>query len=266
MEGPSGVVALVLLETAAGATAFLWLTGLWGNVKRGYFVLTSSVALACALLATLAASGAVPAAGGTPSAAPGAAGLRLAVVATSATSVLLGLSLSALILRLDAAGRALGLGATVAAGAALVASARAVDPSFGSALLQLAAGAAFMGAVAGGLLLGHWYLVDRRLRRDHIRRYAVLLLAAVVLEAAVIAALGFGRPAGEGFSPILQIAGLSTWLALGMVACTALIAVLIRATLKGAGARAVQAATGFFYLAVITAFTAEMAAKAGFVG
>lgn len=261
MEGPSGVVALVLLETAAGATAFLWLTGLWGNVKRGYFVLASSVALGCALLATLAASGAVPA---DPDGA-GVAALRPAIVTASVTSALLGLSLSALILRLDLAGLALGLLGAAAAAGALVASAGVVDPSFGSALLQLGAGAAFMGAVAGGLLLGHWYLVDRRLPREHIRRYAVLLLAAVVPEAAVVGALGFGRPAGVGFSPILQLAGLATWLALGMVACTALIAVLIRATLKGAGPRAVQAATGFFYLAVITAFTAEMAAKAGFV-
>jgi hypothetical protein len=51
-----------------------------------------------------------------------------------------------------------------------------------------------------------------------------------------------------------------------MAAATALIAVLIRASLRGTRARAVQAATGFFYLAVITAFTAEMAAKIGFLG
>jgi hypothetical protein len=35
--------------------------------------------------------------------------------------------------------------------------------------------------------------------------------------------------------------------------------------MKGERPQAVQAATGFFYLAVITAFTAEVAAKVGFL-
>jgi hypothetical protein len=50
-----------------------------------------------------------------------------------------------------------------------------------------------------------------------------------------------------------------------MVAATGLIAVMIRATLKGTRASAVQSATGFFYLAVITALTAEFAAKVTFL-
>jgi hypothetical protein len=50
-----------------------------------------------------------------------------------------------------------------------------------------------------------------------------------------------------------------------MVATTALIAVFIKATLRGTRPSAVQSATGFFYLAVITAFTAELAAKVKFI-
>ncbi len=50
-----------------------------------------------------------------------------------------------------------------------------------------------------------------------------------------------------------------------MVACTGLIAVFIRITLRGSRPTAVQSATGFFYLAVITAFTAELAAKVRFL-
>jgi hypothetical protein len=49
------------------------------------------------------------------------------------------------------------------------------------------------------------------------------------------------------------------------VLCTGLIAVLIRLTLRGTRPQAVQSATGFFYLAVITAFTAELAAKVRFL-
>jgi hypothetical protein len=50
-----------------------------------------------------------------------------------------------------------------------------------------------------------------------------------------------------------------------MVGTTALIGVMIRLTLRGERASAVQAATGFFYLAVITALTAEFAAKVRFL-
>jgi hypothetical protein len=259
MEGASATIALVLAETAAGSTALLWLGRVWGSVKRGFFVLTEAIALTCALLTTLAVSSAA----GTPA----SDAARLAVTTSAATSVLLGASLAALVLRWDAVGRWLGLFAVAAAAAMLLAIARLGTESFVSALLQLLAGAAFMGAVTDGLLLGHWYLVDRGLDRSYIRRFATLLIAAVVLEAAPLLTLGFvsDPTSAEGFSPLLAISGLATWLALGMVACTALIAVLIRSSLRSERARAVQAATGFFYLAVITAFTAELAAKVGFL-
>jgi hypothetical protein len=261
MDGPSATVAVVLAEAAAGGTALLWLGRVWGPVKRGFFVLTEATTLACALLATLAASSAAIS--------PAGDAARVAIVLVSATSGLIGLSLAALVLRLDLVGRVFGLLALVAAAVMLGGLARVAGQGFLLALLQLLAGAAFMGTVTDGLLLGHWYLIDRGLDRRHIRRFAVLLIAAVVLEALAVAVLGFGgdpAPVVEGFSPLLGISGLATWLALGMIACTALIAVLIRATLRSDRSRAVQAATGFFYLAVITAFTAELAAKVGFLG
>jgi hypothetical protein len=51
-----------------------------------------------------------------------------------------------------------------------------------------------------------------------------------------------------------------------MVVATALIAAMVRAVLKGERASAVQSATGFYYLAVVTAFTAEVAVKTRFLG
>jgi hypothetical protein len=257
MEGPAAVISLVLAETAAGGTALLWLTRLWGRVKRGYFVLTEAVILGCALLAVLAASGAVG---------PGEEG-RTAILLAAAAAAVLGVSLVAMVLRADGPGRALGLLAVPTTLASLVGFARVAGPSMGVAVLQLMAGAAFMGAVTDGLLLGHWYLTDRRLPREHIQRFATLLIAAVGLEAVAVVLLGFGpTETAPELNPFLSVAGLSTWLALGMVACTALIAFLIRSALRSPRTRAVQAATGFFYLAVITAFTAEMAAKIRFLG
>ncbi|MGH2685585.1 MAG: hypothetical protein ACRDJP_08985 [Actinomycetota bacterium] len=257
MEGPSATIALVLAETAAGATALLWFGRLWGEVRRGFFLLTSAVALACALLSTLSASAATVSG-------PGEA--RLAVWLLAATSMILGLSVSAFVLRLDAAGRVLGVVAILPGVGSLGALAD-VAPSFVAASAELLAGAAFLGAVTVGLLLGHWYLTDRRLSRDHIKRFTVLLLAAVLVEALALAVFGLSGTTEAGqFSVILGVSGLTTWIALGMVACTGLIAFLIRASLRGTSPRAVQGATGFFYLAVITAFTAEMAAKVGFLG
>ena len=64
---------------------------------------------------------------------------------------------------------------------------------------------------------------------------------------------------------IVTCSALAPWIALGMTGTTALIAVLTRAALKGERASAVQSATGFYYLAVVTAFTAELAVKTRFL-
>jgi hypothetical protein len=102
-------------------------------------------------------------------------------------------------------------------------------------------------------------------------RMAWALIGAVVLEALALLVGGFGestRPgpgAAGSLSPLLTAAGSASWIAFGMVVCTGLIALFIRLTLRGSRPSAVQSATGFFYLAVITAFTAEMAAKLRFL-
>src|SRR5919201_2409105 len=231
MSGPAGVTALVLAETVAGGLALVFVTPLWNEVRRGFFVLT------CSILALLSAAvwGSVSAGRVTGDDA-GTWSLRLAF---ALTFVLL---------------------AVVVLGA----MAGTADGSWLVAFLQLLAGAAFLGAVVDGLLLGHWYLTDRGLTRTPINRYTNLLLVGVALEASALVLGGFGpTEATPEFNPLLTSAGLASWIALGMVAATALIGVMIRITLRGPRASAVQAATGFFYLAVITATTAEFAAKVG---
>jgi len=158
--------------------------------------------------------------------------------------------------------RAIGIGSVPVSAALLVAMAGVVESSAFVAGFQLFAGAAFLGAVMDGLLLGHWYLTDRGLARVPINRFTTALIVATGVEVVAVLLGGFG-PRGDGsqFNPLLTSAGLAAWIALGMVGTTALIAFLIRAALKGERSSAVQAATGFFYLAVITAMTAEFAAK-----
>jgi hypothetical protein len=252
-------MALVLAETAAGGAAFLFLTPLWREVKRGFFALTGAVVLALA-----AGAGGAASAGLDPRATGGRLAEVLAFALAAATLVWLLLVVS----RARPLARLLGVASVGVAGAMLLAFARTADQSLALSFFQLLAGAAFTGAVLDGLLLGHWYLTDRRLPRGPINRMAWALIASVAVELAAVLVGGSGRAGvaqSNTLNPLLTLAGSSTLIAVGMVACTGLVGVMIRITLKGPRPSAVQSATGFFYLAVITAFAAEIAAKVRFL-
>jgi len=257
VKGPAGVTALVLAETVAGGLVLLYLTPLWNEVKRGFFTLTASVLL---VLAT--ATWGSAAAGRIAGSDAGAWSVRLAL----ALAVALLVDVALMLLRRRTEARIAGFVSVPLSIAVLIAMAGTGEGSTVVAALQLLAGAAFLGAVMDGLLLGHWYLTDRGLTRGPIDRTTNLLIVGVVLEAVALILGGSGpTEATNDFNPLLTSAGLASWIALGMVGTTALIAVMIRLTLKGTRSSAVQAATGFFYLAVITALTAEFAAKVRFL-
>jgi hypothetical protein len=257
MTGPAGVTALVLGEAVAGGIALLFLTPLWDEVKRGFFKLTGVVLLVLGVAARFCVSAGLL---------EGSSAGRWALGLSTALAVATGAWLTLLFARRGAAARVVGIATAPLAAASLAAMAGTAEGRYAVAFLQLLAGAAFLGAVMDGLLLGHWYLTDRGLTRAPINRYTNFLLAAVALEALAVILSGFGpTEATSDLNPLLTSAGLASWIAIGMVGTTALIAVLIRAALKGQGSSAVQAATGFFYLAVITAFTAEFAAKVRFL-
>jgi hypothetical protein len=230
---------------------------LWNEVRRGFFKVTGIV------LAVLAVSAwGATAAARRPGVLAGDQAWWLALAVTLATVLWVVLMFA----RAERPARWLGMLTVPASLAWLGALAGTADRGHVVAFLQLLAGAAFMGAVLDGLLLGHWYLTDRRLTRTPINRFTFALLAAVVLEAAAILASGFGSSGtSRNLSPLFTAAGVASYVAIGMVAVTGVIAVMIRATLKGERATAVQAATGFFYLAVVTGFTAELAAKIRFL-
>jgi hypothetical protein len=254
--GFAGVLALVLTETVAGALAFTWAGPLWHETKRSYFTLHSViVALLFAAPAWWAATSGATTSRGETSA-------RAAAV----TFALCGVSALAFLARRPAAGRLAGIGALLASAAALAVMGATGRQAFVVSLFQLLAGAAFIGAAYDGLFLGHWYLTDRRLTRRPIDRATTTLLAASVVEIGAIVTGGFsGTPSSTAFNPLLTAGALAPWIAVGMAATTLLIAVVARATLKGERASAVQAATGFYYLAVVTAFTAEIAVKTRFL-
>jgi hypothetical protein len=250
-------MALVLAETVAGSAALLWYTPLWGEVKRGYFTLTGVILSVVAFAAWRAA-----AAGAIAGDDAGSWSVRLTLASFIVTLVWTALQL----LKQRVAARGVGFLSVPVAIAPLVAMAATGRQNEALALLELLAGAAFLGSVLDGLLLGHWYLTDRGLSRTPIDRATRILLAAVVLQAIAVIAGGFGGVgSSEAFNPLLTAGALAPWIALGMVGTTALIAVMVKATLRGTRASAVQSATGFFYLAVVTAFTAEVAVKVRFL-
>jgi hypothetical protein len=260
MTGVAGVMALVLAETVAGATLFLWVSPLWTEVKRGFFKLLGVILTVLAVLSWLSVEAGVV---GPRGFADSEILRATAFVAGGATVVWTML----LFARQQAAARIVGLLSVPAWLAVLVWMGGAGRQSFPLALFQLAAGAALLGAATDGLLLGHWYLTDRKLPRAPIDRATTILLASVVVAAIAVISAGFsGVEMSTSINPLLTAGALAPWIALGMIAATALIAALVKVVLKGERASAVQSATGFYYLAVVTAFTAEVAVKTRFLG
>jgi hypothetical protein len=247
-----GTMVVLLLEVAVGGLALLWVAPLWGVVRPGFFKLAGAVITACAICAWAAGRSALGGTGGTAQGAVQALGVF----------ALMTLAWQALLyLRQATPARWVGIAALLPGLTAVVLLAQVSGrPVLGIAALL--AGALFLGATVDGLLLGHWYLVDRRLSNRPIVALAGWLLAGVA-AAVGSAALGGERQAtpNPALSPLLAIPGLTIWLAIGFVAVVALLAWFIRALVRGGS---IQAATGMFYLAVIMAIAAEFSAKVYF--
>ena len=250
MSGAVGVMAIILLETAVGGAVALWAMRVWGEVRNGFFLLTGSTVALCSLGAwaiTRAETGPSP-----------------AVTAVAVFTGLMVLSMILLAVRQETAARIVGFIAAATGIVSLFLFAGLRDRSYGLAVAELLAGALFLGSTMYGLMLGHWYLVERRLTNRHMVDSAYLYSAGVI-AAAIGAFLAARNPAPDasGLSPLLAIPTLTLLLAGGFVAICALIAPFVW-KLAREGGRSIQAATGYFYLAVIMAFSAEMAAKLRF--
>lgn len=249
-------MSVILAETAAGGAVLLWVSGVRGNVRRGFFLLSGIILALCAWGAWATAAAAVVA--------PTPAETRSTTVLALFAGMLTVWQLLVLA-RWPGAGVA-GPAAAVVGVVALLALATAREVRVVQAVVELLAGALFLGSALFGLLLGHWYLVERRLSNRYMIRSA-WLYAAGVGAAVVAAVLAAGNPAPDiaGFSPFLAVPGFSLLLAAGLVAICALIAGFVW-KLAYEGGRSIQAATGMFYLAVIMAFSAELSSKIRFFG
>ncbi len=270
MSGALGTLTVVLLEAAVGGAVVLWLAGLAGAARRGFFVLSGAVLAALAWGAWLLARAAIDQAGqrvdagaqeASAAAATGAAGEWL-LWSVLAFAALLTVWLAVLVATDTDAGAPLGVVAAAAGVVALgpTAAVRGGDVALGA--VELLLGAALLGTALHGLVLGHWYLFQRRLAEHHMRRSARLYAGGVVagVGALALSALNPEPPLTGAASPLLTIPGFSLLLGAGLLAICGLIApFLLR--LAAEGGRSIQAATGYFYLAVIMAFSAEVATK-----
>ena len=251
MRGAGAVVALVLIEWAAGWAAIAAWSQSWNVVRRGHFRITGWIVVALAVMALFANRAAV---------AELDAGWQPVLVA-----IMAGIAAAfgvAQYVRGEIPGVVLGGVTGVAGIGALVLSARFIEGwTDVLAALGLISGAILLGAVTNGMMLGHWYLNQPGLKTWALGRLTDLSVAAVVLsavagvvaypeltgastEGAVLGIPGFG----ESFSFVFFFVWLS------MLGLTGAVAWGARRCVK---IRSIQSATGLFYVAILSAGVAE---------
>lgn len=156
---------------------------------------------------------------------------------------------------------ALDLVAPVVGAAGLVAAGiDAGDPALLSVVRTLV-GAAFLGSVSDGMLLGHWYLVQPGMPRaallEQVRWLGIIWpfeVAALLWPTGMVSVID--GTIDDGYN------GLLGWFWIACALTTIALVVVTRAALKERQYAAVMAATGLLYLAILTAFGTDLVARA----
>jgi hypothetical protein len=275
--------ATVLLQWASGGLLFLWITSRRREVGIGYGWLlrgTFGILAAGALVAGIAldqvpvrevSSALVVVATGAALVVSvvrrraGVAGERADVARRSErVAQMTGIEREAAVRVAGAAEfpPALDLVAPIIGAVGLVAGALdAADSRPVVAVLRILIGAAFLGALTDGMLLGHWYLVQPGLARsallELVRFTAVLCFFEIVvllLPTGMISV--FNGTIDDGYNGILGW----TWATCAVT--TIALCFVTRAALREKQYSAVMAATGLLYLAILTGFGTDLIARA----
>ena len=250
MSGAAGVVALIMLEWTVGLVGAAAWTQSWGVVRRGHFRITAYVAVALGVLALLAMRAGSDPLRGT------AAALVVATAAGAGVYLLVQWS------NTDLPAVVVG-GMATAAGIGALAAAAALLEGWSAALaaVEVIAGAALLGAVTNGMLLGHWYLNQPGLKPWALARLTTLALIATGATAALgLAAVGTltsaetdGAVLGiPGFGDSFGVAFFMVWLAL-----VAFTGAVVWAARRCVAIKSIQSATGLYYVALLTAGVSE---------
>ena len=248
--------ATVLLQWAAGGLLFLWVTTRGRQVGVGYGWLLRSIFGVLAILAAVIGfrSGAVP----------------VREVASILTAAAAAVALVVSILRradLATIPPALDLVGPIVAAVGLLAGAldAADGASTGVSVLRVFVGAAFLGVVTDAMLLGHWYLVQPGLPRRHLNELVRLLglvwpveVTAMLLPTGMVSV--WTGAVDDGWK------GQLGWFWAASAITTIALVFVTRAALRERYYSAVMAATGFLYLAILTAFGTDLVARAVLAG
>ena len=257
---------LLLLEFAAGCQAVLLLAALRGDVSKGFVKMGAVLVLAVAVPAlwvtgTFSGSNTVA---DYPLDEAWLLPTRLALTAFALLSLVYNLFVWRE--RLDRA-KPWGWATTIAGGLAIALAAAYLRlPTWGYAgtLLSLLAGAASLGAVSMGMVLGHWYLVTPRLSERPLNRLTLLLLGALAVQT-VLVAVNIAIPAryvpAGGEAPQVGLAqNLVFWLRLGVGLLFPL--ALAYMAWQSSVVRAMMSATGLLYIAMGAVLAGEVLARA----
>lgn len=224
----------------------------WRAVKRGHFRIVAWCAISLAVLAILASISATEGVEG------GSVQRMTAVLfGGSALIYLVGQYRAA-----DEAATVVGVVSSVIGVLSLVVTAGLLTEwSLVLSTAGLICGAALLGAVTNGMLLGHWYLNQPGLKPWALARLTITGLWVTVLSA-VVGALGAGKLMGAptegaalglpGFGQNFGPAFFFIWV--GLVFFTAGVFYMVKRCID---IRSIQSATGLYYVAILTAGVSE---------
>jgi hypothetical protein len=228
-------------------------------IERGFYKSSAGVFLGCAL-AFVAGQAALLARAGTPTT---GAVVELALwlsFAAAATVYLRSLWGDAVAPRARAYTATLGLGVLALSASALL---HRIGPLLSPAIvvypLAFLTGALALGAVATGMLLGHWYLIDLGLSIEPLRRLFRYFVAVLVIQLVVLGVTVLAMGLGPGTAAVATLwhdhrALLAARIVLGPLAALGL-GWMIHRTLQ---IPQTMAATGLFYIAILFVVVGEI--------
>jgi hypothetical protein len=259
MESLPLVLYTLMLEITAGSFAVLLLTDFWGEVGRSFLITGGLTAFATAAIARWV-TGAVIFKNGQQNYPTDLAWDGFQNFWLNASLVLLFLYNLMIWLGTDKARRVVGVAALVASGLTLLGNALLYRGDYLGgwiAPFSFIAGAASVGAVLTGMLLGHWYLVTPALSVRPLSRINTFFFYALIAQA-VLVLVNLG-PWSSGAAKMWEQYGAVFWLrvAIGIVFPL----VLAVATWQTCKLKAHMSSTGFLYVALACVLAGEIVSR-----